>query len=272
DDPRARADARRPRARQLLAMSPSRSLLPAAVATGLGFVVSVSAQDEAAVSTRDLSGVWLLDGNTASFSDVAAPPMTPWAVERFRANAATVGASASMRANDPTLRCLPPGVPYVLTIPTPFEIIELEDEILQIFEYDHSIRRIHVDGRDWPGDLQLTGMHQWMGYSIGSWDKDTLIIETRGFNDSSWLDRSGHPHSEGLVVIERIRRLDRDTLVDEITIHDPEAYTQPWHGTLTFELKEDWELFEHICIGKDVTSPEYLDFKGRAWEAAQGTP
>jgi hypothetical protein len=248
-----------------------RSLLSVA-ALGLGFAVLGSAQDDAAVSASGLAGIWLLDGTTTSFSDVAAPPMTPWAAERFRANAATVGASASLRANDPTLRCLPPGVPYVLTIPTPFEIIELEDEILQIFEYDHSIRRIHLDGRDWPEDLGLTGMHQWMGYSIGRWEGDALVIETRGFNDSSWLDRSGHPHSENLVVIERLRRLDRNTLVDEITIHDPEAYTRPWRGTLTFKLKDGWELFEHVCIGEDVTSPEYLEFKRRAWGTAPEAP
>jgi hypothetical protein len=224
------------------------------------------AQTDQGWSPRDLSGVWLLDGGTATFSAEPPPPMTDWAAERFAANRPSVGPNAVLDANDPTLVCLPPGIPYVLTIPTPFELIHIDGQLLQVFEYDHSLRRIYTDGRARPDDLHLTGMHQWMGYSIGRWDGDTLVIETSGFNDRTWLDRSGRPHSDKLLVTERLRRVDRETLVDDVTIHDPKAYTEPWHGRLVFKLEEDWQIFEHICVGEDNGSAEYSEYKERAWE------
>jgi len=227
---------------------------------------AVSAQTDDDRPSGDLSGVWLLDGGTATFSAEPPPPMTEWAAERFAANRPTVGPNAVLDANDPTLACLPPGVPYVLTIPTPFEIIHVDGQVLQIFEYDHSLRRIHTDGRARPDDLELTGMHQWLGYSIGRWDGDTLVIETRGFNDRTWLDRSGRPHSEELLVTERLRRVDSETLVDDITIHDPKAYTAPWRGRLVFKLEKDWEIFEHICVSGDNGSADYNQYKERAWQ------
>lgn len=224
------------------------------------------AQSDDANPGANISGVWLLDGATATFSAEAPPPMTSWGAQRFAANRPTVGENAVLDANDPTLDCHPPGVPYVLTIPTPFEFLVVDGQILQIFEYNHFVRRIYTDGRELPADLELTGMYQWMGYSLGRWEGDTLVIETTGFNDRTWLDRSGRPHSRELVVVERIRRTDRDTLIDEITIFDPQTYTAPWQGRLVFKLKEDWEIFEHACITDTGVSEGYLEFKSRAWQ------
>jgi hypothetical protein len=86
-----------------------------------------------------------------------------------------------------------------------------------------------------------------MGDSIGRWEGDTLIVDTIGFNDKTWLDRVGHPHSEALHLVERIRRVDRDTLVDDLTIDDPKAYTKPWTGQTTRTLKPGWNIMEYIC-------------------------
>jgi len=86
-----------------------------------------------------------------------------------------------------------------------------------------------------------------MGDSIGKWEGDTLVIDTVGFNDKTWLDRGGLPHSEDLHVVERIRRVDHDTLEIKITIDDPKAYTKTWGGQLIFQLKPDWNIMEFIC-------------------------
>ena len=112
-----------------------------------------------------------------------------------------------------------------------------------LFEYDHFVRHIFTDGRNHPKDLPST----WMGDSIGKWDGGTLVVDTVGFNDKTWLDNDGHPHSEDLHVVERIRRVNHDTLTIDTTIDDPKAYTKPWGGHAIYELKPDWNLEEMIC-------------------------
>jgi hypothetical protein len=86
-----------------------------------------------------------------------------------------------------------------------------------------------------------------MGHAIGHYEGDTLVVDTVGFNDKTWLDRIGHPHSDQLHLVERIRRLNHDALQDDLTIEDPKAYTKPWSAQLTFQLRSDWDIGEFIC-------------------------
>jgi hypothetical protein len=86
-----------------------------------------------------------------------------------------------------------------------------------------------------------------MGDSIGKWEGDTLVVDATGFNDKTWLDNEGHPHSEDLHLVERIRRVSHDTMTIDTTIEDPKAYTKPWGGHAIYELKPDWTLGEMIC-------------------------
>jgi hypothetical protein len=221
-------------------------------------------------NARDLSGVWMQEsaGANTSFSSQAPPPMTAWAEARFRQNKPTMGANAALDANDPTVECFPPGVPYVLTIPTPFEIVQAPGRVIESFEYNHTVRRIFTDGRQHPGDLQATEIFQWMGHSIGTWQGDTLVIDTIGFNDKTWLDRSGRPHSDALHVTERMRRIEADTLQDDIFIEDAKAYTAPWAGQLRFKRKRGWDILEHICVAPGSQNEEYRLFRERASERA----
>jgi hypothetical protein len=112
-----------------------------------------------------------------------------------------------------------------------------------LFEYDHFVRHIYTDGREHIKDFPGT----YMGDSIGKWEGDTLVVDTTGFNDKTWLDNDGHPHSEDLHIVERMRRVDHDTLTIDTTIEDPKAYTKPWGGHAVYELKPDWSLGEMIC-------------------------
>lgn len=85
------------------------------------------------------------------------------------------------------------------------------------------------------------------GDSIGHWESDTLVVDTVNFNDKTWIDRLGHPHSDALHVIERIQRPDHDHLGDEITIEDPKAYSKPWTTRLPLRLRPTWRLTEQFC-------------------------
>jgi len=189
-----------------------------------------------------LDGVWMERRETITFAPTD-PPMQSWAAERYRTAKPGYGPHATAASQDPVLNCLPPGVPRILLMPFPMQIAQLPNEVLMIFEYDHFIREIYTDGRPHPKDLDPT----WMGDSIGKWDGDALVVDTVGFNDKTWLDMVGHPHSDALHLTERIRRVDRATLTDDLTIADPKAFTKPWTGQQAFELKPSWHLGEYIC-------------------------
>jgi hypothetical protein len=129
-----------------------------------------------------------------------------------------------------------------------------------IFEYDHLIRQVYTDGREHRTDLAPS----WMGDSTGRWEGDTLVVETINFNDKTWLDRTGVPHSEELRVVERIRALDADHLEIDITMEDPVALTQPWHTKRRLR-RTDWTIEEFSCMDNQNFldyERELLDFDG----------
>jgi len=132
-----------------------------------------------------------------------------------------------------------------MLIPFPMQVIQIPGEVILLFEYDHYIRHIYLDRREHPKELDLT----WMGDSIGWWEGNTLVVDTAGLNDKTWLDQVGHPHSDALHVVERIRRIDRDTLQDDLTIDDPKAYKKSWTGQQVFKLRPTWRLLEYVCTG-----------------------
>jgi hypothetical protein len=169
--------------------------------------------------------------------------MQPWAEARYKSAKAGYGPYASADSQDPVLRCVPPGIPRILLMPFPVQIIQSPGAVVMLFEYDHFIRQIYTDGRPHPKDLDPT----WMGDSIGKWEGDTLVVDTVGLTDRTWLDQVGHPHSDSLHIVERIRRVDHDTIEDNITFHDPRAYKSSWTGQQVFKLRPNWRLAEYVC-------------------------
>ena len=131
---------------------------------------------------------------------------------------------------------------------TPYgvEIVEMP-ELKRVYVFDvggpHTFRTIYMDGRTHPKKLEPN----YYGHSIGRWEGDTLVIDTVGFNERFWFDRSGNPHTEQLRTIERLTRLDSATLRYELTIDDPGAYTAPFTGHVDLRLEEGTELFEYVC-------------------------
>jgi hypothetical protein len=216
----------------------------------------VAAQAQATPSVPDISGVWTQHPSPGARSYALYaltkdnPPMTPWAEARFKENKPSFGPRAFPDSNDPvnptngSVGCFPPGVPRIYQHPFPMEIFQVPGRVIMLFEFDHHIRQIYTDGRGHNKDLPTA----WMGDSIGKWEGDTLVVDTTNFNDKTWLDRGGHPHSEQLHLIERIHRSDPDLLQIDITIEDPVAYTKPWTAQETFQLRPKWNIMELVCL------------------------
>ncbi len=175
--------------------------------------------------TGDLTGVWYPSSvNTFNFiwtnaqgQTLSVLPLTPWGQERIKGNHPIGGEYTALTSNDPNNECLPPGVPNIYTHAYPIEVLEVPGRTILFFEYMHIVRQIFTDGRAHPEDANPT----WMGDSIGNWEGDTLVVDSTGFNDKTWLDVSGHPHSEALHVVERMHRPDHDTLLIDISARRP---------------------------------------------------
>lgn len=193
----------------------------------------------------DLTGIWQPD----SFSwneDLVPPgttaPMLPAAAEVYKHRVETLG------WNRPETYCMPHGVPDAITVPVlPFKILQTPNVTLLLMEEFHMYRQIHSDGRKLPVNPDPA----WYGYSIGHWEGDTFVAETAGFREGSWLDNSGHPHSDALRTTERFHRVNFGHLEVDVTIDDPKNYTRPWKAdTMKFTLQPDTELLEHLCESK----------------------
>ena len=172
--------------------------------------------------------------------------MLPWAEERYKAaREGTRTAFDHVKDDvDPNINCIPAGPTRIFTIAArPIEIIQTPRRVLLLFEWDHQMRRIYTDGRTMPDGYPPS----YMGYSTGRWDGDTLVVETVGLNDLTWIDSLGHPHSDALRIVERFRRVNQETLEIEVTLDDPKAFTKPWRGKKVFALmQQGWEVLEHI--------------------------
>jgi hypothetical protein len=197
----------------------------------------------------DLSGVWMsvrppipeeLRGSTGL--ELLAPkdfvfPLQPWAKALYEERHGRLGTGR------PSERCLPHGIPDAMLPATPFKIVHTPGLTLILYEQESRFRQVFTDGRPLPVDPNPA----WLGYSIGRWDADSFVVESSGFNDKTWLDDSGHPHTDALRTTERFRRRDFGHLEMQITIDDPKAYTRPWSITIPFELLPDTDLIENIC-------------------------
>jgi hypothetical protein len=194
----------------------------------------------------DLSGVWLGDSrNDKYLSNVAADfkpgefPIQPWAEALTKERRTDAGQSEW-----PSTHCLPAGVPLFDAMHGyPYKIIQ-EPDLVVIFREERSeFRQIFLDGRQPAKDPNPT----WLGYSVGRWAGDTLVVDTTGFNGKTWLDNSGHPSTEALHVTERFHRRDFGHLDLQLTIDDPKAYTNSWTVTESWQISPGTELLEFVC-------------------------
>jgi hypothetical protein len=184
----------------------------------------------------DLSGIW---GGRYQFSIAKAPAMTPAAEKIFKAR---------RPEDDPIAQCKPPGVPRVMNMAFPIEIVQTPKVIYFLMEYDHMVRRVYMDQAH-PKNLDPN----WLGHSIGRWEGRTLVVDTVGLTDETWLDEQANPHSDQLRVVERFTRSeDGKSLAVEVVLEDPTMYPQPIRYSKSYPLRDDLQIMEWVC---EFTSP-----------------
>ena len=153
---------------------------------------------------------------------------------------------ASISKDDPEGYCLPPGIPRHMITPYPVQFYQLPDRILEVMEGGaHMWRVIYMDGRKHTPLDKLNPTY--LGESIGHWEGDTLVVDVIGFNENTWLDSSGHPHTEAARVIERYTRENYNTIHYQFTVEDPAMYTKPWGNGWRVKWAEGMEPLEYVC-------------------------
>ncbi|HEY4364817.1 MAG TPA: hypothetical protein VGN17_27875 [Bryobacteraceae bacterium] len=191
----------------------------------------------------DLSGIW--NGQRTTSND--GPAMLPWAQKLVEDRA------KNQSADDFEARCLPGGPPRAAPYHT--SLFSTPKLVLMLFEGNtHMFRQFFVDGSDHPKDLKPT----FYGDSRAHWDGDTLVVDTIGFNDISWIDMQGHPHSKQMHLIERFHRRDFGNLEIGITIDDPGSLSKPWNMNRVTSLETKMEMTEYVC-NENNQDPGHLD-------------
>jgi hypothetical protein len=172
-------------------------------------------------------------------------PLTPWAAAIYKQR------NANLRRDNPLISCLPAGVPRLNAYTHPYKIVQTPTVIVILYESLTMFRQIFIDGRALPKDPQPS----WFGYSVGRWDGDVLVVESAGFNDRTWLDGSGHPHSDQMRLTERFHRTGVGTMNIEVVINDPKAYTRPVRYVQPQTLLPNTELIEYVCENAKAVGP-----------------
>jgi hypothetical protein len=191
----------------------------------------------------DFSGAW----NTLRFVDPGKPEPLPWA------EALSKERVADNLKDMPTARCLPYGITLSAFV-FPFRIMQSATIVALLYEEDLP-RLIYLDGRKHPEET----LTPFVGHSVGRWEGDTLVVDTIGFNDKTWLDSVGHPHTDKLHVTERYRRKDLGHLEVDVTIDDPGAYKKPWTIKRASELAPaDNELGQYVCTENNRDLPHLV--------------
>ena len=192
----------------------------------------------------DLSGMWQPELNPYRFDVIQ--ELKDEGIFRPEAEALFLKRVVDFRRDDPVTNCLPGGPSDILG--SMYRIMQSATMVAVLYEGGMGrFRQIYMDGRNLPKDPNPT----WLGYSVGHWDGDTLVVESAGFNDRSWLDRAGHPHSEKLRVRERFRRVDFGHMHFQITYEDPAVLTMPLTFSLTVNYAADTDMLESVCNESD---------------------
>ena len=274
---------------------------------GPGIMAANPANANKPYDKHDLSGIWTRNGTPAGYggggtcrdcgdrgysSDV--PPLTPLGQKMFDANKPSYGrnrGSADANAHpeehigrrravppangtDPYQSCNPEGITRALIYPDPLEMNVLPNKILQQFEWTYGTRTIWTDGRKLPDDADQL---RWWGYSTAHWDGDTFVVDSNGFDERTWIDHFGYPHSSDMKLEERYKRTAYDVVELSMTVTDPKVYTRPWVSQLKKFRKLDtangiktadgWAgLMEDLCAPAD----EVDQFNKRVRDPAGG--
>jgi hypothetical protein len=175
-------------------------------------------------------------------------PYQPWAAQLVKERRSENG------KDDIISRCLPTGVPRMHAMPLLRKVVQTPGLMLILNEQNASYRQIFTDGRPLPVDPQPT----WNGYSSARWDGDDLVVQSNGFRDGIWLDRSGSPMTDAAQITERFRRVSYGKLEIEVTVDDSKAYTRPWTVKLKHLIALDTDLLDYVCLENEKDVPRLV--------------
>jgi hypothetical protein len=244
----------------------ARIVLAAAIALLFAYAARTAAQSSTdravprtAAGKPDMSGIWVATGAILLFegeeafaaaraADAAAgrPPGNSGEAPPYKPEAEAQRQYFLSRRgiDDPMAQCLLTGVPRINFRPLPFEIVQLPDRVIMLYEIHHAFRIIPTDGRGPPEDAEPS----YLGESVAHWDGDTLVVDVTSFNTQTWLTGVGTIHTEDLKVTERYTRDSFDTIRYEATMVDPGVLTRPWTVRETFRLRPNERIREYECI------------------------
>jgi len=208
----------------------------------------------------DLSGLWML-GGLGTATNITDTGLRPAAQAIYDERLKTYA------NDDPAVACLPEGPRAGISGLDPFRILQSR-YVTYIVHEANPYRQIFTDGRPLPKEMNPA----WMGYSIGRWEGDTFVVTTAGFNDKTWLDFVGHPHSEALRTTERFRRTDFGHMQVEITYDDPESYAKPFTLNLSATFVADDDLIENICLENEKDRHKLVGKVADEKDAAKAVP
>ena len=205
---------------------------------------------KAADGHPDLSGVWTPNSRPLQDLSIGVPnrdvPYLPWSGQLAKERA-----GGARGKDDPAAYCVP-GMPKLIYLPYPYKIFQLPGVTVILYEGFTTFRQIFTDGRPLPKDPQPS----WIGYSVGTWDGDTFVVDTIGVNEKTWMDNAGRPHSEALRTIERYHRRNYGTMDVTLTIDDPKAYSRPWTVDLSpSRIVVGQDLLEYVCTENNRDVP-----------------
>jgi len=219
-------------------------LLAISTITALMFGCSSQTQVPAPPARPSIAGTWLYTGGPLKPSNGEDVPLTPWAAERLKQQ--RISGQDFRDTTDPSLLYADPnGYPRISMHPMRFKLLVTDDYVYQLWEYNQNWRQITLNK---PHSEDLAPA--WYGDAVGKWEGDTLVVDSTGYKDTTWLDSQAHPHSESLHIVERIHR-SADTLLVDLTFDDPKAFTKPWSSQLKYKLAPDGSMTETIYTISD---------------------
>jgi len=187
-------------------------------------------------------------GRRSTLAPVETIPFQPWAKALYD--------DRQIHELEPHTRCHPSGASRQFQTPYGVDFVQVP-ELQRLYIMDvggpHTFRVVYMDGRPHPQESQLNSY----GHSVGHWEGDTLVVETVGYSERFWLDRTGLPHTERLRTVERFTRTDFNTIKYEVLIDDPNVYTRAWSGGFDLRWSSDTELFEFVCQDNNLAT-EYM--------------
>ena len=228
-------------------MEDLRVVARAGVTLAAALVVSAASGLAYAADAPDISGIYQVTQYNAKIQLVGGGelPLTPAGKEAYDKNIA--GLKDGSLTDNARKFCVPDGLPRVLANPYPFEIIQAPPgQTTIIYELSHQVRRIAMD-KKLPSEEDLLVLPFFNGHSVGRFEGDTLVVESAGFKENTFLDATGAPHTDELHTVERIRKISPTQLEDVITIHDPQYYTRDWQVRFVYNQHNDLRIEDYVC-------------------------